>query len=281
MGKGLITDTHLTDIADAIRLKLGTQNTYTPAQMAAAILAIPTGGGVVPDIVPFSSGTDNEIAAIIDAAHAGTINIQADAEWSVGDVRTITINSFDDAKGVTHPSQSIDIVISSFSEYMGCGNVLQIDFKDQLQTGIRMNETASNAVGYGQSEMKTDSLPALANALPSWIKDRLISFSVLASTGGGSPSIETVSGNLLALRSEIEIYGSTNYSLQGEGAQIPYYATSGNRIKKRGHSGSNNVWWERSPKSSNATDYCMVMTNGSSNYNTANLDIGVSPFFCL
>lgn len=36
----------MTDIADAIRTKLGVQDTYTPPQMAAAIAAIPTGGGV-------------------------------------------------------------------------------------------------------------------------------------------------------------------------------------------------------------------------------------------
>lgn len=36
---------HYSDIAAAIRAKLGVQTTYTPAQMAAAIAAIPTGGG--------------------------------------------------------------------------------------------------------------------------------------------------------------------------------------------------------------------------------------------
>ena len=36
----------MTDIADAIRTKLGVQTTYTPPQMAAAILDIPTGGDV-------------------------------------------------------------------------------------------------------------------------------------------------------------------------------------------------------------------------------------------
>lgn len=45
MSKVLITDTHLSDIADAIRNKNGSTTTYTPGQMAAAINAIPTGGG--------------------------------------------------------------------------------------------------------------------------------------------------------------------------------------------------------------------------------------------
>ena len=43
MGKVIVTDTHLTNIANAIRSKNGTQNTYTPAQMASAISALPIG----------------------------------------------------------------------------------------------------------------------------------------------------------------------------------------------------------------------------------------------
>ncbi|MBO7536317.1 MAG: hypothetical protein J6T34_04165 [Bacilli bacterium] len=45
MTKVTITEDYLEDIADAIRSKNGSSNTYTPAQMAPAIQAIPTGGG--------------------------------------------------------------------------------------------------------------------------------------------------------------------------------------------------------------------------------------------
>lgn len=41
MAKKLVTDTHLSNIADAIRTKNGTSNKYTPATMANAILAFP------------------------------------------------------------------------------------------------------------------------------------------------------------------------------------------------------------------------------------------------
>lgn len=43
MGNVLVNNTSLNNIADAIRGKNGTQNTYTPAQMADAITALPTG----------------------------------------------------------------------------------------------------------------------------------------------------------------------------------------------------------------------------------------------
>lgn len=41
MSKKLVTTTHLSNIADAIRAKNGTSNKYTPATMASAILAFP------------------------------------------------------------------------------------------------------------------------------------------------------------------------------------------------------------------------------------------------
>lgn len=50
MAKGLVTGTHLTNIANAIRTKLGVQTTYQPSQMAAAIESIPTGGSNVLDL---------------------------------------------------------------------------------------------------------------------------------------------------------------------------------------------------------------------------------------
>lgn len=44
MTKVLVTESYLEDIADAIRAKLDSSDTYTPGQMAAGIQSIPTGG---------------------------------------------------------------------------------------------------------------------------------------------------------------------------------------------------------------------------------------------
>lgn len=44
MAQGLITDTNLTAIANAIRAKNGSSDTYTPAEMATAIQNLPSGG---------------------------------------------------------------------------------------------------------------------------------------------------------------------------------------------------------------------------------------------
>lgn len=278
-GVGLITDSILDGIADAIRAKLNVQTQYTPSQMANAILSITSGGGVT--IVPWASGTDAEIGAMIDAAQAGTIDLQQDGGWAVGDVRTISISAFTGGGNVSHAAQDIDIVITSFDEYMNCGNVLQFDFKDELETGNRMNSSDTNAGGYGSSEMKMTTIPAIVNALPTWIKSRLIEFSVLASAGSQSSAIDTVTGNKLALRSEIEVFGTSTYSFAGEGSQISYYATADNRKKNRGHNGSKKVWWMRSPYSTNSEYFCRVNGTGVTDFSNAMNASGVAPFGCL
>ena len=236
-------------------------------------------GGKPVAIVPFSTGTDAEVGAMIDAAQDGLIDLSD--TWSVGDTRTISVGSFTDGAGNTHSQQDIDIVITSFDEYMSCGNVMQIDFKDALATSVRINSTKTNVGGYGATEMKTTTLPALANALPTWMKDRLIEFSVLASEGNQSSTIETVTGNKLALRSEIELFGSTTHSASGEGSYVTYYNSNTKRTKKKGHSGTASGWFERSPYSGGTTDFCYVGSDGGTGNIRANYSGGVAPFCCL
>lgn len=223
-----------------------------------------------------STATGEEIGAMIDAAQDGTIDLQQ-CGWSVGDVRTITVSAFTGGNSTSHAQQDIDIVIAQFGDYNSCGSVLQFDFKDQLATAQRW-DASSNA--YGTSEMKVTTLPALVNALPSWLKSRLIEFGVLVASNGNG-SITTVTGNKLALRSEVEIFGSTTYSKSGEGSQIDYYKTAANRVKKRGHSGSASIWWERSPTSGYTYYACFVYSDGSANNSTVANTIGLAPFGCL
>lgn len=277
-----VTDTELTGIANAIRTKGGTSaQLQFPNGFIDAINALPSGGPSV-EIVPFSTGTDEQIAAIIDAAHSGTLDLQEDAGWAVGDTRLIEIGTFLDGSNITHNQQSVDIVLTSFDEYMGCGNVVQFDFKDTLASYTNMNNEQTNVGGYGATIMKTITLPALVNALPSWLKNSLIEFSVLASKGNNSAEIETVAGNKLALRSEVEVMGSFSNSKAGEGISLPYYAeTQQNRLKQRGHNGYVGNWYTRSPASGYDTRFCTITSGGSSDSTGAASGVWVAPFGCL
>lgn len=64
MTKVLVTESHLIDIADAIREKLGVSDTYTPAEMGPAIETISGGGTVQAAEMP-----DYVKAAALDVAH--------------------------------------------------------------------------------------------------------------------------------------------------------------------------------------------------------------------
>ena len=232
-------------------------------------------------IEPFGTTSDANFVSLIQAAHRGSIDLHTDAGWAVGDTRTIRISAFTGGGNVSHAAQDIDIVISSFDDYENCGCVLQFDFKDALANGNRMNSSNTNVGGYGSSEMHTTTLPSLANALPAYFKNLLIEFNCKASAGNSGNSIKTITGNKLALRSEIEINGSVANSKAGEGSQIPYYTTFANRKKKRGHSGSYDYWWERSPYASFSDRFCYIAANGGVSYNIASGAYGVAPFGCI
>ncbi len=236
-------------------------------------------GGV--EIVSFEWGSNAQIAAMIDAAHAGTIDLQRDAGWRVGNMRKIHIDAFTGGGNTAHAAQDIDIVITSFENYNNCGCVLQFDFAEALAEGQRINASDTNAGGYGATEMKTVTLPALVEALPTWLKDRLLTFNVLASAGNASGVIETVTNNQLALRSEIEVFGASLSSYAGEGSQIEYYELSGTRAKGIGYSGSNDLWWERSPKSGSSSGFCSVNGLGARAYYPASCTYGCAPFGCI
>ena len=257
-----------------------------------------------PTIASWASGTDEQIAALIDAARAGIIDLQSYAGWAVGDVRTVSVAAFTGGRTwdsenqswavIEHEAQNVRLVISSFADYNNSGSVMQFDFADALAEGERMNDTGDStphpsvyvAPRYNETTMFTTVLPALANALPSWLRTRLKTFSVLVACGEASGTywydrenvIETVTGNRLALRAEVEVFGSVTYSLPGEGSLIPLFADAANRVKG-GYAGA---WWLRSPKNGlpNRSWYCTVR-NGAPDVMDTAIEEPVAPFGCL
>lgn len=285
----------VTDSYGYVTLKVGKAGTYTltaalNGETGKPVTAEVTTAGetyevtcpsVLLTIVSFADGTDEEVAAMMDAAKNGSIDLQTDGGWKVGDTRTIHISAFIGGGNVNNAEQDIDIVISSFEDYNGCGAKMQFDFKQQLAQPHRMNASNTNSGGWKSSEMFTTTMPALVKALPEWLSARLLEFSVKASAGAQSSTIETITGNKLALRSEVEIFGSTSYSKSGEGTQIEYYKTAANRKKVRGKGGSADYWWERSPYGSNGNRFCLVISGGTADYYNASNTYGVSPFGCI
>lgn len=236
-----------------------------------------TKGGVT--IASFTDATDAQFTAMITAARNGTIDLQDDCGWRVGDVRTISMGAWTDADGTSHAAADIDIVLSSFAEYEGCGNIVQFDFMNAMGT-VKMNSTSTNVGGYGASDGKA-SCALMFAAMPQYLRDLMKEFSVKASAGSQSSEIVTITGNKLAMRSEVEIFGTTSYSKAGEGVQVDLYKMTTYRIKRNGRIGSSVSWWERSPSGSSSDGFCYVNNYGNAIYNSAASSYGVAPFGCI
>ena len=121
----------------------------------------------------------------------------------------------------------------------------------------------------------------LLKQLPSDLQAVLKSVNKKTSAGNQSSTINTNAMKLF-LFSEIEIFGSISYSKSGEGAQYPYFATAGNRIKHLANgTGSASWWWERSPYASGSASFCIVGGNGNADFSGASYSGGVCFGFCV
>lgn len=82
MAKVLVTESYLSDIADSIREKLGTEDTYKPGEMSAAIDEISGGGGGGDiDVEAVTFNANGTYTAPDGKAYSPvTVNVPQDAE---------------------------------------------------------------------------------------------------------------------------------------------------------------------------------------------------------
>lgn len=102
MAKVLVTESNLQNIADSIRIKNGSSNTYTPAEMAMAIQSIPT-GSTINNQDKTVSPTESKQYITADTGYTGlgTVTVNAISSTYVGS--SITQRDGDDltASGAT------------------------------------------------------------------------------------------------------------------------------------------------------------------------------------
>ena len=254
-------------------------------------------------IVTWADGTYAEISAMLDAHYAGTIDVSD--YWSVGDVRSIPLAEMA-ATGVgeSHRAQTVEYTIMDFN-------------KDDLETPINgntkaaisvsqvhclmdeanatsptsgssntengyMNSTNTNSGGWTSSARRTWCNDVYYNALPDSFKSMVKPVKKLTSAGAQSTTINTTVDKVFLL-SEVEIYGTTTYSVAGEGSQYTYYETASNRYKNPKLSSSSNscAYWQRSPHGGNSTCFCRVGGVGSAVYGGASHACGLAPCLCI
>lgn len=259
-------------------------------------------------IVTFADGTDEEIAAMLDAHYAGDINISD--YWSVGDTRKIHLNSLsfaDGSKTRGWSEQDITIVITemNYSNLATSINgktkaAITCQTREMINNGaITFNLTNSYIMDTSQAHWSNVGMRSflngtfLNNAMPSGIKSMIkpITHTVLATRGcsgtghNATPANRTTENvtDTIFLPTYTEIFGNVAYNsyLSGEtpnseeGTQWAYFQTQANVTKyindNGSPSGSSFYWWEGSPATSyygEGGGYCWCVA-GWGDYNTS------------
>ena len=237
-----------------------------------------------PTIVSWSTGTDEEIVAMVKAADAGIINLSD--YWASGDKRTVHLSAMSGSvqhANEIHAAQDVQMVLTDPGHYT-LTNGKKCNFvvlqKDCLKEYGVMNSQNTNSGGWNNCPRRTWCNSVYRNAIPSTLRGIFKQFTTYAANGTGSSSV--ASSDYFALFSEKEVFGSTTYansSAESKNSQLTWFKTSSNRIKRV--NGSANYWWERSPRSGYSNAFCRVTGSGGADWNGANFSRGLAPFGCI
>lgn len=151
---------------------------------------------------------------------------------------------------------------------------------DCFATTYPMNSSDTNVGGWKNSAMRTSTMATMKNYMSAGGWHTIVKqVNKPSGLGGGSSSgTEIVSDNCFLL-SEIEVFGSTTYSVSGEGTQYEYYKAGNSKMKRWDDSAY--TWWERSPMSGNKYGFCLVNSSGISYNRGAGSVYGVAFAFCV
>ena len=213
-----------------------------------------------------SNFASNTWELIMEACQGGSVP----DTWVAGDSKTMTIGG---------KSYQFDIVGKNHDTYTAGGIApLTFGLHDCYGTTDPMNSSNRNSTGWDGSEMRTETLPAILAKMPENIQNGIRAVNKLTAKNGLSSAINTASDKLFTF-SEMEVYGSAEYSYIGEGKQYDYYKAGNSKVKKVGSTAYR--WWLRSPYKGDSGDFCAVDTDGSISSNGASNSNGVCFGFCF
>ena len=214
---------------------------------------------------------NNSWGTIIEVCQRGIVP----NSWAVGDSKMMTIDGKD---------YQIDIIGKNHDTYYTSGGTAPLTFQmhDCYDTGYDMvddDNSNYNGGGWHACEMRITHLPAILALMPMEVKEGIRRVNKLTSEGNKSTTLIN-SADSLFLLSEIEVFGSTTYSVPGEGTQYAYYKAGRSKIKNTNGS-ANSWWWERSPCATNTHSFCEVDDSGQASRATASSTRSVAFAFCF
>lgn len=220
-------------------------------------------------VYPFTIGDNLNDTDWADIDICGRLGM-AQQFFKVGDSKTVNIG------GTNYEVQIIGF--NHDDKVSGGKAAYSFQLVDCLNQTQQMNTSNTNTGGWNGSAMR-GRMSTYKSQLPATLRNVIKTVKKKSGTGGGSSSGTQQTNDDLFLLSEIEIFGTTTYSVAGEGTQYEWYKAGNSRIKKV--NGSAYYWWERSPFSGNTNDFCFVNSSGNANFTYANSSYGVFFGFCV
>ena len=220
-------------------------------------------------VYPFTIGDNLNDTDWADIDICGRLGM-AQQFFKVGDSKTVNIG------GTNYEVQIIGF--NHDDKVSGGKAAYSFQLVDCLNQTQQMNTSNTNTGGWNGSAMR-GRMSTYKSQLPATLRNVIKTVKKKSGTGGGSSSGTQQTNDDLFLLSEIEIFGTTTYSVAGEGTQYEWYKAGNSRIKKV--NGSANIWWERSPYSGGTNSFCFVNSSGNATDNSAGSSRGVSFGFCV
>lgn len=220
-------------------------------------------------VYPFTIGDNLNDTDWADIDICGRLGM-AQQFFKVGDSKTVNIG------GTNYEVQIIGF--NHDDKVSGGKAAYSFQLMDCLNQTQQMNTSNTNTGSWNGSAMR-GRMSTYKSQLPAALRNVIKTVKKKSGTGGGSSSGTQQTNDDLFLLSEIEIFGTTTYSVAGEGTQYEWYKAGNRRIKKV--NGSAYYWWERSPYSGDTNYFCRVDGSGVASGNDALASGGVSFGFCV
>ena len=221
--------------------------------------------------------------------------------WAVGDCKEITMNG-KVADGLTLTNYSAWVFIIGFNhnaEREGNGIAFQgfkatkngtpvclVDsrYSSNLTSGtwFNMNNSETNNGGWQASLMRKNVMPLIKAAFPADLKAVIKQSTIFTAPNTGNIALTSTQDDVFLL-AEYEVFGTNTVASSQEPNYLKQYSyySAGNSKRKYKHNdtSTNAAWWERSPGSGYAINFCCVGIGGKANGTIANNCNGVSPCF--
>lgn len=264
-----------------------------------------------PEIVPFATGTDEQINTMLDAYYADKLT-WAEMGWNIGDTRVIHLNAM---KGPAPyyenwAAQNITVVIVAHDHTdlaepinghtKACITVQTRETLSGIRAGTEGKIYITGDTSYDMTFTKWSNLymrtyinSTVFNAFPSTLKPIIKPSSHYRHTTYNGTASEQVTDTLF-LPSYPEVFGTASYDYYVatnpvEGTQFDYYTTSSNRTKWVNNNGLkssyNSDWWEGSVSSYYHSyfgySWCRVKYDTTTAYSDGTYFNGLAPAFTM